>query len=61
MKEKIFVVILNWNGIRETLSCLRSLERVSFSDFDFKVVVVDNGSNDDSVKKLNQARFKFNL
>jgi len=60
MKEKIFVVILNWNGIRETLSCLRSLERVSFSDFDFKVVVVDNGSNDDSVKKLNQARFKFN-
>jgi len=59
MKEKIFVVVLNWNGAQETLSCLKSLEKASFSDFDFKVIVVDNGSDDDLVERLSQVNFRF--
>jgi len=42
---KAFVVILNWNGKQDTLDCLQSL---SHSD----IIVVDNGSEDDSVSEI---------
>lgn len=44
------IVILNWNGAEDTLACLRSLESLSYPNF--HVVVVDNGSTDDSLFKL---------
>src|SRR3990167_5910342 len=43
---KIFVIILNWNGKEDTLACLESLEKVNMP---YSLIVVDNGSNDDSV------------
>ncbi len=43
----MYIVILNWNGKRDTLECLRSLRSVRFSKF--QTIVVDNGSIDDSV------------
>ena len=42
----VSVVIPNWNGLRFLDTCLRSLLAQTFTDFD--VVVVDNGSHDDS-------------
>lgn len=42
---KIFVIILNWNGKNDTLSCLSSLKRISTPH---EIVVVDNGSTDGS-------------
>lgn len=44
------VVILNWNGWRDTIECLESLvpARPSAS----RVVVVDNASRDDSIEQL---------
>lgn len=44
---KLFVVILNWNGKKDTLACLKSLEGSSC-----EIVVVDNGSTDDSVTAI---------
>ncbi|HUD00723.1 MAG TPA: glycosyltransferase family 2 protein [Rhabdochlamydiaceae bacterium] len=44
---KLTVVILNWNGINDTLACLASLQNVD-------IVVVDNGSSDDSVAAIAQ-------
>ena len=44
---KIAVVILNWNGKKDTLECLSSLARVNYSNYE--TIVVDNGSTDDSV------------
>lgn len=50
---KIFVVILNWNGISDTIDCLNSLTKISIpSNYDFTVNVVDNGSTDNSVETL---------
>lgn len=49
---KIFVIILNWNGKEDTLACLKSLEKVSTPH---SLIVVDNGSNDDSVVTIQNA------
>jgi GT2 family glycosyltransferase len=52
MKEPqiVWIVLLNWNGLPDTLACLRSLEALRYSDF--CIVVVDNGSTDDSAAVL---------
>jgi len=43
---KLAIVILNWNGKNDTLACLQSLPK------DQWIVVVDNGSTDDSVEAI---------
>ena len=50
---KIYIIILNWNGKKDTIECLSSLKRVSFSSF--QPLVVDNGSMDDSVAAIRAA------
>ena len=44
------IIILNWNGADDTLACLQSLEK---AQGDFFVIVADNGSTDDSVRRIN--------
>ena len=44
---KVFICILNWNGLQDTLECLDSLSIMDYSNFE--IIVVDNGSKDDSV------------
>src|SRR5688572_13158338 len=48
----IFVILLNWNGKNDTLECLASLQKVTTPHF---IVVVDNGSTDDSVEAIKEA------
>jgi GT2 family glycosyltransferase len=47
---KVFIVILNWNGLQDTLQCLESVYKLDYPDF--RVSVVDNGSTDDSVEVI---------
>src|SRR5690349_2452680 len=47
---RIAVLVLNWNGRDDTLQCLESLSKVDYPNFD--VIVVDNGSIDDSVQAI---------
>jgi len=47
---RVAVVILNWNGWRDTIECLESLGRISYDPF--VIIVVDNGSTDESIQKL---------
>lgn len=49
---KIVVVVLNWNGKEDTLRCLTSLQQVTV---EHSVIVVDNGSSDDSVASIQHA------
>jgi len=54
-KPKVSVVILNWNGIRYTVPCIKSLKKQSFKDFE--IIVVDNGSTEDnSVEVLKKTK-----
>lgn len=43
------IIILNWNGADDTLACLDSLAK---AEGDFRVYVVDNGSADDSLARI---------
>src|SRR4051794_31005071 len=47
---RVFVVVLNWNGLNDTLRCLESLAAVTVPPT--SVIVVDNGSRDDSVAQI---------
>jgi len=49
---KVSVAIPNWNGARFLPACLDSLRAQTFRDFD--VVVVDNGSTDESLSLLEE-------
>jgi GT2 family glycosyltransferase len=43
-------VIVNWNGWRDTLDCLASLRGQEYDNL--QILVVDNGSTDDSVERI---------
>ncbi len=51
--NKILIILLNWNGKKDTLECLKSLEQVTYPHF--STIVIDNGSTDDSVSSLRSA------
>lgn len=46
-------VILNWNNWRDTVACLKALARTEYGNL--QVVVVDNGSTNDSVRRIREA------
>jgi GT2 family glycosyltransferase len=46
----VHVVILNWNGAPDTVACLDSLS--GQKGVDLRLIVVDNGSTDDSVPRI---------
>lgn len=50
--KKITLVMVNWNGSRDTRESLSSLQRLKSSGVSLETVVVDNGSTDGSVARL---------
>jgi GT2 family glycosyltransferase len=46
----VFVVILNWNGWKDTIECLESVISQSYSDY--RIVLCDNNSNDNSIEQI---------
>lgn len=46
----VHIIILNWNGWRDTLACVESCRKLSWPTF--RIVIVDNGSTDGSVAIL---------
>ena len=42
----VYVVVLNWNNGEDTIACLESLAQLDYGSF--RVVVIDNGSDDGS-------------
>jgi GT2 family glycosyltransferase len=47
---KVVIIILNWNGWRDTIECLESLQRITYPEYE--IVVLDNGSTDGSANEL---------
>ena len=50
MNPKSSIIILNWNGWKDTVECLESLYQITYPNYD--VIVVDNGSEDESIEKI---------
>jgi GT2 family glycosyltransferase len=47
---KVSVIVLNWNGLEDTVECLESLKRITYPNCE--VIVVDNGSKGDDADEL---------
>jgi GT2 family glycosyltransferase len=48
--SKVSIIIINYNGRNFIPPCLKALEAQSFKDFE--IILVDNGSSDDSLEKI---------
>ncbi len=51
-KTKVSVILVNWNGWKDTLVCLVSLVNVNKKGLDLRVIVVDNGSTNESAPEI---------
>ena len=50
MNKKVFIILLNYKGVKDTIECIRSLESITYSNYE--VVIVDNLSPDNSYETL---------
>lgn len=50
---RVACIVLNWNGWEDTIACLTAVEALDYDNM--FVIVVDNGSTDQSVTRLQEA------
>src|SRR5271165_5426418 len=50
VQPMVYIIVLNWNGYRDTLRCLVALEQQHYPNY--RIMILDNGSTDDSVAML---------
>ena len=55
---KVFVIVLNFNGKKDTLECLGSLSELRITNYELHIVIVDNGSTDGSVREIKSQKSK---
>jgi len=46
----VYIIILNYNGYKDTIECIHSLKDIDYKNY--KIVVVDNNSVDNSIEKI---------
>jgi GT2 family glycosyltransferase len=56
---RVHTILVNWNNYTDTATCLSSLRQLSYANYD--VIVVDNGSTDDSAARLRDAFPDLNI
>ncbi len=49
-QPKLAIIILNWNNWNDTCECMASLLENTYQNF--QIILLDNGSNDDSIKYI---------
>lgn len=47
---RVSIVVLNWNGLKDTVECLNSLARLDYPDYE--IIVVDNASRGNDAAEL---------
>ena len=55
MNPKVSIIILNWNGLEDTVECLDSLKKITYPNYD--IILVDNGSKGNDAEILRE-KFK---
>ena len=48
--NKIYIIILNWNGYKDTIECIDSIKKINNANF--KIVLIDNGSKNNEGEKI---------
>ncbi|MCK4307027.1 glycosyltransferase family 2 protein, partial [candidate division WOR-3 bacterium] len=49
---KVTILLLNYNGWKDAIECLESVYKITYPNWE--VILVDNGSEDDSVSKIKE-------
>ncbi len=49
---RVSIIILNWNGWKDTIECLESVYQITYPNYD--VIVADNGSENESIEKIKE-------
>lgn len=49
-KPSVAIVLVNYNGYDDTVECINSLKKILYKNF--SIIIVDNGSNDDSANRF---------
>ena len=49
---KVSIIILNWNGLEDTIECLESLKNITYPNYE--VIIVDNGSEGNDAQVLKE-------
>lgn len=49
-KPKVAIILVNYNGAYDTIECINSIQNSTYRNY--KIIVVDNGSNDQSVSQI---------
>jgi len=49
----VYIMVVNWNSWRDTIECLESLARLDYPNY--RSLVIDNGSTDDSERRIRDA------
>jgi len=49
---KVSIIILNWNGLKDTIECLESLKKITYPNYE--VIIVDNGSEGNDADVLEE-------
>ncbi|MDP3998644.1 MAG: glycosyltransferase family 2 protein [bacterium] len=52
--KKISLIILNWNGKADALACLKSLRELRVMNYELRIIIVDNASEDSSVEEIHK-------
>ena len=47
---KVAIIIINWNGINDTIECLESLKKIKYKKF--KIILIDNNSKNNEAEKI---------
>lgn len=55
---KISIIFPNFNGGKEPLDCLESIEKINYPKSKIQIIVIDNGSTDGS-REIIEKRFKW--
>ena len=56
---KVSIIVVNWNGAHYLRECLRSLSEQTYTNFE--IILVDNGSSDDSIRLVREHFQKVKL
>jgi len=51
MEKDTYIILVNYNGIKDTINCIKSIKK-NEKILNYKIIVIDNASTDDSVEKL---------
>lgn len=52
LNPKVSIIILNWNGADDTIACLSSLKKMTYTNYG--IIVIDNGSSDNSIHRIQE-------